>query len=381
MPEGLLELLEVPTVRAVVVLLGSFLVAFIVELFFRGVVLMLVRKTKTDLDDQIVAILRRPVFITVLLVGLRWSASIIDTAARFKHIGDPALETIAVIVWTRAAFKIATLVLHRIAQRSGEGSFLQPRTLPLFDMFAKLVLFGGAIYFALLAWKVDVTGWLASAGIVGIAVGFAAKDSLANLFAGIFILADAPYKIGDMIKFDDGLRGRVTDIGLRSTRILTRDNIEITVPNSIIGNSKVVNESAGPAEKERVPIKVSVAYGSDIDLVRAVLLECPKGQPNICEEPPPSVVFTSFGASGLEFSLLVWIHQPGLLEDVLDSLNCRVYKALTAANIEIPYSKHDVYIKGLPEPLALPAAPEPPRPALALGAPRPLLAPGPVSPG
>lgn len=373
MPEALLELLEVPTIRAGAVLLGSFVAAFLIELFFRGVVLILVRKTKTDLDDQIVAILRRPIFITVLLVGLRWSASIVDSAGRFKHIGDPLLETVAVIVWTGAAIRIATLVLRHFSQRAGEGSFLQPRTLPLFDMFAKLILFGGATYFALLAWKVDVTGWLASAGIVGIAVGFAAKDSLANLFAGIFILADAPYKIGDMIKFDDGSRGRVTDIGLRSTRILTRDNIEITVPNSIIGNSKVVNESAGPAEKERVAIKVSVAYGSDIDLVRGVLLECPKGQPHICSDPAPTVVFTSFGASGLEFSLMVWIVQPGLLEDVLDNLNCRVYKALTAACIEIPYSKHDVYIKGLPEPVALPA-PEP-RPALALGAPRPLLAP------
>ncbi|MBZ5714023.1 mechanosensitive ion channel family protein [Nannocystis pusilla] len=379
MPQALLELLEVPPVRAAAVLLGAFLGAFLVELFFRGVVQILVRKTKTDLDDQIVAILRRPVFITVLLVGFHWSAGILDGEGRFGHIGDAALETIAVIVWTRAAFRIATLLLHHFSRRAGDGAFLQPRTLPLFDMFAKLLLVGGATYFALLAWKVDVTGWLASAGIVGIAVGFAAKDSLANLFAGIFILADAPYKIGDMIKFDDGLRGRVTDIGLRSTRILTRDNIEINVPNSIIGNSKVVNESAGPTEKERVSVKVSVAIGSDIDLVRAVLLECPKGQPHICDEPAPTVVFTSFGRSGLELSLLVWIHQPGLLEEVLDNLNCRVYKALTAANIEIPYSKHDVYIKGLPEPFPLPA-PEP-RPSLALGPPRPLLAPEPVSPG
>jgi small-conductance mechanosensitive channel len=178
MPEALLELLEVPTIRAAAVLLGSFVAAFLIELFFRGVVLMLVRKTKTDLDDKIVAILRRPIFITVLLVGMRWSASILDSAERFKHIVDSLLETVAVLVWTGATIRIARLVLRHFSQRAGEGSFLQPRTLPLFDIFAKLVLFGGATYFALLAWKIDVTGWLASAGIVGIAVGFAAKDSL-----------------------------------------------------------------------------------------------------------------------------------------------------------------------------------------------------------
>lgn len=360
MNEAVLELLAVPKIRAGAILLGAFVAAFVVELFFRGVVQMLVRKTTTELDDLIVAVLRRPVFLTVLLVGLGAAASALDISARLDGVVHAVLETVAVIVWTGASFRLASLVLRHFSQRAGAGAFLQPRTLPLFDMVAKLVILGCAIYFALVAWQIDVTGWLASAGIIGVAVGFAAKDSLANLLAGIFILADGPYKIGDMIKFDDGLRGRVTDIGLRSTRILTRDNVEINVPNAVIGQSRVVNESAGPHEKERVPIVVSVAHGSDIDLVRAVLLECPKGQPYICEDPAPSVLFYSFGGAGLDFWLLVWIHQPGLLEEVLDGLNSRVYKALRAAGIEIPYSKHDVYIRGLPEPAALTPAPEPP---------------------
>lgn len=348
MPEAIRELLAVPTIRAAVVLLGSFVLAFLVELLFRSVILLIVRKTTTDLDDRIVAVLRRPVFLTVPLIGLDWAVEILDASARLKYFVDAGLETTAVVIWTRAGFKLAELVLHHFSQRAGEGAFLQPRTLPLFDIFAKLVLLGGATYFVLLAWAIDVTGWLASAGIFGIAVGFAAKDSIANLFAGIFILADAPYKIGEMIRFEDGLRGRVTDIGLRSTRILTRDNIEINIPNSIIGNSRIVNESAGPHEKERLAIEVSVAIGSDIDLVRAVLLECPQGQPDVCDEPAPTVIFRRFGAAGLEFSLMVWISEPGVYEDVLSNLNGRVYKALLAAGVEIPYLKHDVYIKGLP---------------------------------
>ncbi|HEY8378348.1 MAG TPA: mechanosensitive ion channel family protein, partial [Nannocystis sp.] len=339
MTETLRELLEVSTVRAAVVLVGSFVVAFLVELLFRSVILYLVRKTETDLDDQIVAVLRRPVFLSVPLIGLDWAVEILEASARLKYMVDAGLETFAVFIWTRAGFKLATLVLHHFAERAREGAVLQPRTLPLFDIFAKLFLLGGAAYFVLLAWDIDVTGWLASAGIVGVAVGFAAKDSIANLFAGIFILADAPYKIGDMIRFDDGLRGRVTDIGLRSTRILTRDNIEINIPNSIIGNARIVNESAGPHEKERVRITIPVARGSDIDRVRAVLLECPKGQPHICADPAPIVLLTSITPAGLEFALLAWIPEPGVLDDVIDNLNSRAYKALTAAGIEIPYSK------------------------------------------
>lgn len=364
MPEALLELLETPVYRAAAVLLGSFVVAWLVELLFRFVILIVVRKTQTTLDDQIVAVLRKPIFQTVILLGIAWAIEIVPTSARTDDIAAAALKTAAAIVWTGAGFRLTTLVLGHFSRSAREGAVLQPRTLPLFDMLAKLVVIGASTYAVLLSWHVDVTGWLASAGIVGIAVGFAAKDSLANLFSGIFIIADAPYKLGDMIKFEDGSRGRVTDIGLRSTRILTRDNIEINIPNSIIGNSKVVNESAGPHEKERVAIKVSVAYGSDIALVRRVLLSCPEGQQYICDDPAPSVVFISFGASGLDFWLLVWIAQPQFMEDVIDNMNCRVYEALNAAGVEIPYSKHDVYIKGLPAPPAqLPAAA--PAPALA----------------
>lgn len=369
MPEVVLELLEYPTVRAAAVLLGSVVVALIVELFFRSVVPMLVRKTETDLDDQIVVILRRPVFFTVLLVGLSWALDALEVGPRMRYLVGGTLETAAVVIWTGAAARVSTLVLRHFSQRARDGAVLQPRTLPLFDMFAKLVLLGAATYFAFLAWHIDVTGWLASAGIVGVAVGFGAKDSLANLFAGIFILADAPYKIGDMIQFEDGLRGRVTDIGLRSTRILTRDNIEINIPNSIIGNARIVNESAGPHEKERVPIRALVGHRSDIDLVRALLLECAKGLAHVCEDPPPSVIFHSFGPAGLEFRLMVWIHQPGLMEDVINDLNTRVYKALTAAGIEIPYSKHDIYIR---------TEPGEPRAALHAGPARPRLAPEPA---
>ena len=97
-------------------------------------------------------------------------------------------------------------------------------------------------------------------------------QEVAYLFAGIFILTDAPYKIGDFVVLEGNLRGMVTQIGIRSTRILTRDDVEVTIPNSIMGNSKVVNESGGPHLKYRIRVKVGVAYGSDIDLVQNALL-------------------------------------------------------------------------------------------------------------
>jgi small-conductance mechanosensitive channel len=352
-----------PKLQAAIVLLASFVVAFVTEVMFRSVLLIFVQNTRTHLDDIIVANVRRPLFLSVLFLGVSLATSLLRPEAWVATALNATLISVAILLWTGAAIRICSAVLRHMGERPGAIGVLQPRTLPLFDMMAKIFLAGAAVYAAMVAWGLDLTGWLASAGIVGIAVGFAAKDSLANLFAGIFIIADAPYKIGDFIMFEDGLRGRVTEIGLRATRILTSDDIEINIPNQLIGNSRVVNETAGRHEKERIRLPVSVPYGCDIDMVRQVLLECPKGQPDVCEDPPPHVQLRNFGPSGLEFNLCVWIQSPRFKENVTDSLNSQIYKALTAAKIEIPYSRHDLFLKDLPALQALLAAHQTPTPA------------------
>ena len=146
-----------------------------------------------------------------------------------------------------------------------------------------------------------MTAWLASAGIIGIAIGFAAKDTLANLFSGVFIMADAPYKIGDFVVLDSGERGEITHIGIRSTRLKTRDDIEVTVPNSVMGNTKIINESGGPHEKFRIRVAVGVAYGSDIDKVREVLMGVALNDEAVCADPEPRVRLRNFGPSSLDF--------------------------------------------------------------------------------
>ena len=186
---------------------------------------------------------------------------------------------------------------------------------------------------------------LAAGGIVGIAVGFAAKDSLANLFSGIFILADGPYQVGDFVVLDSGERGAVTNIGLRSTRLLTRDDVEVTVPNAVIANAKIINESGGPWEKARIRVRVGVAYGSDIDQVRRTLMEVARDNPDLDSDPEPRVRFRSFGESGLDFELLGWIHEPVLRGRVLDALNTEVYKRFQQENVEIPFPQRVVHLK------------------------------------
>ena len=220
--------------------------------------------------------------------------------------------------------------------------------LQLLQNVIKVVSFALFVYFLFLAWNFDLTAWVASAGIVGLALSFAARDSLSNLFAGVSIVADAPYKTGDFIILETGERGVVTHIGLRSTRLMTRDDVEITIPNGVIGNSKIINEAGGPTQKHRIRVAVGVAYGSDIDHVIDVLEKVAADHDEVCPDPAPRVRFRRFGDSSLDFELLCWINQPVDRGRLSHDLHCKVYKAFATSDIEIPFPQRDLHVRSLP---------------------------------
>ena len=227
-------------------------------------------KTRITLDEKILAIFDRPIFVSILLFGLVLATDRLNLPQAANFVTLSGLKTVAIFLWAMAFARFLKLITAQVSRDDSRFTLIQERTLPLFNNLFTILVVVLALYFVLLAWNINVTAWMASAGILGLAISFAAKDTLANLFAGVFILADAPYKLGDFIILDSGERGAVTHIGIRSTRILTRDDVEITVPNSIMGNVKIINESGGPYEKYRIRIKVGVAYGSDIDRVHLI---------------------------------------------------------------------------------------------------------------
>jgi len=334
--------------QALVVVIASLLIAWIIDRYVVTTLRKLFARTRLTFDDQLLAMLHGPVYTSVLLIGLALATNLLVLGEPYEAIVFSVLQSIALIVWTLFAIRLLQLLLKHLAQ-STRFHIIHPQTLPLFNNLIMIVIAVIAIYAIFSAWGVDMTAWLASAGIVGIAVGFAAKDTLANLFSGVFILADAPYKIGDYVVLDSGERGEITHIGIRSTRLRTRDDVEVTVPNAIMGNTKIINESGGPYEKYRIRVKVGVAYGTDIDRVEEILLEIAAANPLVCETPEARVRFRAFGASSLDFELLCWVNQPPQRGLATHELLCAIYKRLNTESIEIPYSKHDLYIKELPK--------------------------------
>ena len=350
--ETLLDLGNNPYIQALGVIVVSLVLAKLADWIFTRGLTRLAQKTLSEIDDQMVAMIHKPIFYSVLAAGLAVAVTLVELPAPFQFISFGLIKTLVILIWLILGIRLILLVLDWMTHQPESFQIVQPDTKPLFDIGARIILFGGALYFVLISWNVDVTAWLASAGIIGIAVGFAAKDTLANLFAGVFILADAPYKIGDFIVLDGGERGSVSKIGIRSTRILTRDDVEITIPNATIGNSKIINESGGPYVKYRNRVPVGVAYGSDIDLVRKILLEVAQEaakEGDVALDPEPRVRFRGFGDSALLFELLYWIKEPALKGRIQDLLNTLIYKALAEASVEIPYPKRDLYVKEMPE--------------------------------
>jgi len=352
LPESLIPVWEVvdriPLVGALVVALAFFVLAVVVRVVVFRSLKRLAGLSATLIDDRLLQNLGKPVFTTILFIGLTFA-----TNAAMLPIGTSVivnlLLSVIVASWMRAILRISDSLLDTLGNHE-HFTLIEARTMPLFDLTTKLLTILIGSYVLLLIWGINPVGWLASAGIVGIAVGFAAKDTLANLFSGFFIVADAPYKIGDYINLDSGERGKVSAIGLRSTRLLTRDDVEITIPNGVIANAKIINESGGPHLKIRTAVPVGVAYGSDVDGVVRILEGIGLDHPQTCAQPAPRARMRGFGASSLDFDLLIWIDHPEQRGMIKHELLMEIYKAFGREGIEIPYSKHDVYIKEMPAP-------------------------------
>jgi small-conductance mechanosensitive channel len=312
-----------------------------------GIIGRFARQSTNNFDDRLVSLVHRPVFVSFVLVGLGLAAKRLGLGETPTFVTVGALKTIALVVWFNALGDLNNLTVETVRKRS-HNKLVQSGMLALLHNVMKVVLFALAIYFFFLAWDIDVTAWLASAGIVGLALSFAAKDTLSNLFAGVSIIMDAPYKTGDYIILDSGERGVVTNIGLRSTRILTRDDIEITVPNGIIGNSTIVNEAGGPSRQHRIRVAVGAAYGSDVEQILATLERVASENAEILDEPAARARFRRFGESSLDFELMGWIADPADRGRLQHELNIGIYKAFLEEKIEIPFPQRDLHVRTMP---------------------------------
>lgn len=337
-----------PWILSIIVFVLGFIVAKGVQWFIRSLIMKIAEKTPGDFDDKLAPLLSKTAFTFIFFLTLIIAIEALDLSESIDTFLKRFVVSILILSLMSKLLKATKLVLNALANSKNRFKFVEERTIPILDISSKILIVGAALYFLILSWGIDPTAWLASAGIIGIAVGFAAKDTLANLFSGFFIVADSPYKLGDYIILDAAERGRVTHVGIRSTRLLTRDDVEITIPNSVIGNAKIVNESGGPWEKTRIRVDVGVSYDSDLEFVHDVLMELVEDRDDIANNPAPRVRYRAFGASSIDLQLMAWINYPEQKGMITHKLIMDIHKTFREKGIEIPYSKHDLYLKEFP---------------------------------
>ncbi len=330
--------------KALLVFILYVVLAKISDIFIDKAVRRLAGLTRFELDDKIIDITHRPIYFTIILFGGIHALRILQPSENFIFYFNGFLYSAIVLIWGVCIMKISSMVIkdnmHKVADITG----LRKEITPLIENVWKVIVIIAGLMAILSVWRISITPLLASAGIAGVAVAFAAKDTIANFFGGISIFMDKPYKIGDYIVLDQGERGEVVEIGIRSTRIKTRDDMLISIPNAIMANTKIINESA-PVPNFRVRIPASVAYGTDIQKVEDILTGIALQNKNILKVPEPRVRFREFGESSLNFGLLCWAKEPVLRGETVHEINKAVYNKFNEAGIKIPFPHRTVYLR------------------------------------
>lgn len=218
----------------------------------------------------------------------------------------------------------------------------------LLNRFSGAVIYSVAVVLALDILGVNVMPFVAGAGVLGVAVGFAAKDTLSNLIAGVLLIIDRPFEIGDRIEVwsapaNSATWGDVIDIGLRATKIKTTDNIIIVIPNNEIMKRDIVNYTL-ISTNIRVRINIGVAYDTDIERAKKVIIDIASDLDWVLKDPAPRVVVRNFGESSVDLQLRVWIQDARQRINTISAVTDKVKTAFDREGIEIPFPKRDIHI-------------------------------------
>lgn len=190
---------------------------------------------------------------------------------------------------------------------------------------------------------VNLNIMLAGSAALLVGLGFGIQHIFNDLVSGIILLMESNVKVGDIVEIENNIIGRVTFIGLRTSKINDRNDITTIIPNSKLINDKVINWS-NEQSSTRFFVKIGVGYGSDVELVTRLLIECSKEDSTIQTTPSPFVRFYDFGESSLVFQLFFWTDEAFLSEFIKSKLRYAIDKKFREHNIQIPFPQRDVHI-------------------------------------
>lgn len=323
-------------ISLLVILLGYVVAGWLISVGLRW----LVRRSGIEMADD---------FLKKIGGKLRWLLVIVLAALatfRLEFMSEAAIRVfraayfsialwiVVYIVWVLIDYAIQ---LYQEQIKSKHGDTKYKSMLPLVQKLARFLLIAVAIIIWLDSFGVNVTALIAALGIAGLAVTLAAQDTLSDAIAGFIILMDRPFRIGDRIEIEDmDTWGDVMEIGTRTTKIRTRDNRMVIVPNSTISNNQVVNYTF-PDPRYRVQVDIGIGYGTDISTVQKIIIDTVRKIDGVLPDKPVEAIYNEKGASAMIFRVRWWIGSYTEKRHMYGLVNTALQEALDAAGVEMPF--------------------------------------------
>tara|TARA_Y100000310_G_scaffold327843_1_gene394814 strand:- start:4032 stop:5081 length:1050 start_codon:yes stop_codon:yes gene_type:complete len=332
--------------RAFLVLVVFFFVLRVFLWVGEKILVKLTSKTKTDLDDKLIARTSPPLTLLALFISILITLSELALNDSIMEVLQNIIYSALILISAYLIYVIVDIILIRALKKVTKKtkSNIDDSLLSLFRSVVNIALIIISILYILSIWGFEIGPLLAGLGIAGLAVALALQPILSNVFSGAAIILDGSVKVGDLIYLDANTRGKIEKVGLRSTTIHTFDNEVIIIPNNKLADSSIQN-IAQPEPKSRAVVPFGVGYGTDVEKVKKLVEAEIKKIPHVEKDPKPVIRFIEMGDSSLNFKAYYYVDSFENRFASVDIANTRIYNALNKAGIEIPFPQMDVHMK------------------------------------
>jgi MscS family membrane protein len=333
-------------IRSIVIALAIIIATRITIGIIFGVIRSLTKKTKTDLDDIIMNKSATPLTIVIFLFSIKIPLAELPLSEAVQTIVSKIIFSASILVAIYLIYVLFDIIIINAWKQFEKRTKtkVDESLSSLVHTILKIVLIVLAFLYMLDLWGVEIGPLLAGLGIAGLAVALALQPTLSNIFSGISMILDKTLKVGDLVYLDSDTKGKIMKIGLRSTKIRTFDNELVIIPNSKLADGKIQNVAL-PEPKSRAVVPFGVAYGSDIDKVKKLIIAEIKKIEHVEIDPEPTVKFLEMANSSLNFKTYFYVDSFENRFNAIDEANTKIYNALNKAGIEIPFPQMDVHLK------------------------------------
>jgi small-conductance mechanosensitive channel len=326
------------TLVSLALLAGAYLAARLVSYVLGRLLARAAARTESRLDDELLSGLKRPVTYLLFLLGASLALARLPAPDPWASRAEQVLVVLGIALLALALLRTWRVALRwyttrpRFAEDGGLVKEFGPLLGKLGSVFVAVVA-GIAILNRL---GVDVSSLVVSLGVGSLAIGLAAQDTLANMFAGFVLMLDRPFRIGERIRLASGELGDVEAIGMRATRIKTLDDTILIVPNSVLVKEKLVNQSR-PTRQLTSRLEVSVAYGTDLAKAKRLLAEAALASEYVARERAPVVLVTRFADFAIDLLLVFWARDYAEQGLALSAVHEEVERRFREQGVEIPF--------------------------------------------